>query len=62
MKGCKWLLSQNHRVRNDFFGYRWYEAVAKHIKLFITNIKVERSQSWIIMYYFVLQLKVNTDE
>ena len=44
LKGCKWLLSQNQWVRNDFFGYRWYEAVAKHIKLFITNIKLQRRQ------------------
>ena len=33
LKG-KWLLSQDQQVRNDFFGYRWYEALAKHIKLF----------------------------
>ena len=28
----KWLLSQNQRVRNGFFGYRRYEALAKHVK------------------------------
>ena len=31
-KSYKWLLPQNQRVRNDFFGYKWYEALAKHIK------------------------------
>ena len=32
LKDYKWLLSQNQQVRNNFFGYRWYEALAKHIK------------------------------
>ena len=32
--GYKWLLSQNQRLRNDFFGYRRYYTRAKHIKLF----------------------------
>ena len=32
LKGYKWLLSQNQRVRKNFFGYRRYEA--KHIKPF----------------------------
>ena len=27
--GCKWFLSQNQQVQNEFFGYRWYEALAK---------------------------------
>ena len=31
----KWLLSQNQRVRNGFFGYRRYEALAKHVKPFL---------------------------
>ena len=35
LKGYKWLLSQNQRVRNDFFGYRWYWTLAKHIKPFL---------------------------
>ena len=30
----KWLLSQNQRTGNDFFAYRRYKALAKHIKLF----------------------------
>ena len=34
LKGYKWLLSENQRVRNDFFGYRRYEALAKHVKAF----------------------------
>ena len=34
LKGCKWLLSQNQGVRIDFLGYRWYEALANHIKSF----------------------------
>ena len=35
LKGCKWLLSQNQRVRNYFFAYRRYEALGKHIKSFL---------------------------
>ena len=34
LKGYKWLLSQNQRVRIDFLGYRWYEALTKNIELF----------------------------
>ena len=34
LKGDKWSLSQNERVRNDVFGYRRYQALAKHIKPF----------------------------
>ena len=30
--GYKWLLSHDQRLRNNFFGYRWYKALAKHIK------------------------------
>ena len=41
LRGYKWLFFQNHRVINDFFGYRRYEALAKHIKLFLKNIKVK---------------------
>ena len=32
LKGYKWLLFQNQRVRNDIFGCRWCEALAKYIK------------------------------
>ena len=32
LKGYKCLLSQNQRVRNNFFGYRRYYALAKHLK------------------------------
>ena len=36
-KGYKW--SQNQRVRNDYFGYRWHEALAKHLFYnFLRNI------------------------
>ena len=31
----KCLLSQKQRVRNDFFGYRWYKALATYIKPFL---------------------------
>ena len=34
LKGHKWLLSHNQRVRNDFFRYWPYETLAKHIKPF----------------------------
>ena len=44
LKGYKWLLSQNQRVRNNFSGYRRYEALAKHIKPFRQNIKVKGHQ------------------
>ena len=43
LKGYKWLLSQNQRVRNDFSGYRRYEALAKHIKPFFTKHLSERT-------------------
>ena len=39
LKGYKWLLSQNQRVRNDFFGYRRYYTRAKHIKLLKKTLK-----------------------
>ena len=32
LKCYTWLLLQNQRVRIDFLGYIWYEALAKHIK------------------------------
>ena len=35
LKGYKWLLSQNQRVRNDVFDYRQCEALAKFIKSFL---------------------------
>ena len=41
LKCYNWLLSQNQRVRNDFFGYRRYEALVKNIK---KNIKVDGCQ------------------
>ena len=34
-KGYKCLLSQNQRVRNDFFGYRQYEGLAKYSQTFL---------------------------
>ena len=34
LKAHKLLLSQNLRVKNDVFGYRRYEALAKHMKPF----------------------------
>ena len=44
LKGYKWLLSMNQRVRNIFFGYRRYQALAKLIKPFLKNIKVKGLQ------------------
>ena len=44
LKSYKCLLSQTHRVRNDFFGYKRYEALAQHIKSFLKNIKVKGRQ------------------
>ena len=35
LKGYKWLLSQNQRVRNGCFGCRRYEALVKQIKPFL---------------------------
>ena len=28
LKGYKWLLSQNQQLRNNFFGYKRYEALS----------------------------------
>ena len=42
LKGYKWLLSQNQRVRNGFFGYSQYEALAVHIKPFFKKHESER--------------------
>ena len=40
-----WLLPQNQRVGTDFFGYRWYQAQAKHIKpFFLKKNKVKGRQ------------------
>ena len=41
MKGCKWLLFQNQRVRNEFFGYTRYEALGKRTKPFLKNNQVK---------------------
>ena len=35
LKDYKRLVSQNQRVRNDFFGYRRYQSLAKHSKPFV---------------------------
>ena len=45
LKGYKRLLSQNQHVRNDFFGYRRYEALAKHTKPFLKKHKTERKSA-----------------
>ena len=42
LKGYEWL-SQNQRVRNDFFGYRRYEALSKHIKPFLKKRYSEKT-------------------
>ena len=39
LKGYKWLLSQNQRVRNDSFSHRRCETLAKHIKRFLKKVK-----------------------
>ena len=43
-KGYKWLFSQNQQARTDFLGHRRYEALVKHIKPFLKNIKVKEGQ------------------
>ena len=43
LKGYKWLLSQNQQVRNEFFGYRWYKPLAKHIKPFLKKYYSEKT-------------------
>ena len=43
-KDYKWLLSQKQRGRNGVFGYRRYEALAKHIRFFLKDIKAEGCQ------------------
>ena len=35
LKGYKWLLFQNQRVRFEFCGYRQSETLAKHMKPFL---------------------------
>ena len=42
LKGYKWLLSQNQRVRNDFFDYRRYEALAKDVKPFLKTFSFKQ--------------------
>ena len=44
LKDHKCLLSQNKQVRNNFFRYRQYWELAKHIKPFQKNIKVNGRQ------------------
>ena len=43
LKGCKWLLSQNQRVRYEFSGYGQSEALAKYIRPFFTKHRSERT-------------------
>ena len=40
-KDYKWLLSLNKQIRNDFFGYRLFQALDKHFKPFLKDIKVK---------------------
>ena len=60
LKGYKWLLCQNQQVRNVFFGYRRYQALAKHIKHYFAKIKVKGRQcpgyAFDLFYRGVLQL------
>ena len=44
LKDYKWLVPQTQRVKNDAFGYRQYEALTQHNKLFLKNIKVKERQ------------------
>ena len=48
----KWLLSQNQLLRNDFFGYRLYYWLAKHIKLSKKILKMKRCQCETILLVF----------
>ena len=53
------MLSQNQQVRNDFFGYRQYSALAKHIKPFLKN-KLNRKDISVLTirtfsFYFYLR-------
>ena len=45
LKGCKWLLSQNQRIKNDFLGYWRYYALAKHIKPFLKKHQSESTSA-----------------
>ena len=56
LKGCKWLLSQNQQVRNDFFGYRWYETLARHIKPFLKKALKWKDISVQTMSFLVIKL------
>ena len=59
LKGYKWLLSQNQQVRNDFSGYRWYKALAKHIKHFLQNIQVKGHQCPDYIYWLNILGRLN---
>ena len=53
-KDYKWLLSLNKQIRNDFFGYRLFQALAKHFKPFLKDIKVKIRYSPDYQYYIIL--------
>ena len=44
LKGYKWLLSQNQRVRIDSLRYRRCKALAKYKRPFLKKIKVKGRQ------------------
>ena len=54
LKGYRWLLSQNQQVRNDFSGYRGYEALAKHIKPFFTKHLSERTSVPRLIFFIMI--------
>ena len=62
LEGCKWLLSQNQGVRNYYFGYSKYEALAKHIKSLKKTLKwmdvsvltIKRFSLVFVRYYQVI--------
>ena len=54
LKGYKWLLPQNQRVRLDFLGYIQYEALTKHIKPFLKTLMWKDVSARTIVYLKLL--------
>ena len=60
-KGYKCLLSQNQRVRNDFFGYRQYEGLAKYSQTFLRKTLRWKDTSARTIWRSGYEQSLNTD-
>ena len=61
LKGYTSFLPQSQQARNDFFGYRWYEVLAKHIKLFLKKALKRKDLSSVTMIKKIKNVKATTD-